>query len=147
AVFGTLDKVRLEGLKVGPNITGVSADIGFAQTIEALLMMQPDVRNVVVVSGTAESDTKYLAKARTQFRNFEGRLQFTYLTDLPMAELEHRLANLPDHTVVYFLTLYRDGAGQMFVLTDSSARVAKASRVPTYVIADRFLEEGSVGGF
>jgi len=147
AVFGTLDKPRLEGVKVGPSITGVLSDVGFGQTIEALLIMQPDVRNVVVVSGTAEIDTKYLAKARTQFRNFEGRLQFTYLTDLPMAELENRLANLPDHTVTFYLTLFRDGAGQTFVLTDSAARVGRASRAPTYSFVDRFLEEGSVGGF
>lgn len=147
AVFGTLEKSRIEGLKLGTNITGILADVGFGATLEAALRMQPDVRNVVVVSGSSEIDAKNLTKAQTQFRSFEGRIEFTYLTGLPMDELEQRLATLPEHTIIFYITLYRDGAGQAFTLMDSVARVARASRLPTYSIIDRLIEAGSIGGF
>jgi len=109
--------------------------------------MQPDVRNVVVVSGSSQIDDKNLTKAQTQFHSFEGRVEFTYLTGLPMEELEQRLANLPEHTIIFYITLYRDGAGQAFTLMDSVARVATASRLPTYSVIDRLIEAGSIGGF
>src|SRR6185369_11328097 len=67
-VFGSLEKNRIEGLTLGPNITGILMDAGFGATLEAALKMQPDVRNVVVVSGASEVDAKHLAKARSQFR-------------------------------------------------------------------------------
>lgn len=146
-VFGTLDKSRIDTVNLKPNITGVLADYNFGTTLDAALRMQPDVRSVTVVAGTSPSDVKYLAKAQSEFRRFESRVEFTYLTDLPMAELESRLAKLPEHTITFYVSLYRDGAGQAFVLMDSMARVTKASTAPTYSVVDRFMEAGSIGGF
>lgn len=146
-VFGTIEKSRIEGLKLGPNITGILIDAAFGATLEAALRMQPDTRNVVVVSGSSQIDDKNLTKAQTQFHSFAGRVEFTYLTGLPMEELEQRLANLPEHTIIFYITIYRDGAGQVFTLMDSVARVAKASRLPTYSVIDRLIEAGSIGGF
>jgi len=147
AVFGLLEKSRIEGLKLGPNITGVLVDAAFGATLEVALRMQPDTRNVVVVSGSSQIDDKNLTKAQTQFHSFEGRVEFTYLTGLPMEELEQRLANLPEHTIIFYITLYRDGAGHGFTLMDSVARVARASRLPMYSVIDRLIEAGSIGGF
>lgn len=146
-VFGTLDESRIGEVKLGSNVTGVLEDYAFGKTLEAALHIQPELRNVVVVSGTSPSDVKYLAKARTQFHPFEGRLQFTYLTDLPMEELANRLATLPADTIVLFITVYRDGAGHSFTQMDAVGRVAQAASVPTYCQADRFLEVGCFGGF
>lgn len=147
AVFGSLERSRMERLKLGPNITGILADAGFGATLEAALRMQPSVRNVVVVSGSSEIDATYLAKAQSQFHSFAGRVEFTYLTGLRMEELEQRLATLPDHTIIFYITVIRDGAGQAFTLMDSAARVARASRFPTYSVVDRLIEVGSIGGF
>ena len=146
-VFGTLDQSRLAEIKLGPNITGVTTDIEPGKTLEAALRMQPDVQNVIVVSGTSPIDAKYLAQAQSQFRSFEGRVQFTYLSDLPIEALEKRLSELPENTITFYVTLFRDGAGQSFSLMDSVARVARASSVPTYSFVGHFLEVGSVGGF
>ena len=146
-VFGTLEKSRIEGLKLGPNITGVLVDAAFGATLEAALRMQPDTRNVVVVSGCSQIDAKNLTKAQTQFHSFAGRVEFTYLTGLRMEELEQRLANLPEHTIIFYITIYRDGADHAFTLMDSVARVATASRLPTYSVIDRLIEAGSIGGF
>lgn len=146
-VFGTLDKSRIEGLTLGPNITGGLADFDFKNTLEAALRMQPDVRKVVVVVGTSPIDASYLPKVRTELRNFEGRVEVTYLTDLSMEELEKRVANLPADTVILYSTFYRDGAGQSFTQMDAIGRIAQVSSVPTYCHADRFLEVGCMGGF
>jgi PAS domain S-box-containing protein len=146
-VFGNAEKTRLKGLNLRPNITGVMLDVRFGPTLDAALRMQPDVQRVVVVGGTSEIDVKYLDKARTEFRSFEGRVEFTYLIGLPMEELEKRLARLPEQTITFYVCLFRDGSGQPFILMDSMARVAKASNVPTYGVMDRFIEAGSIGGF
>ncbi|HYV09797.1 MAG TPA: ABC transporter substrate binding protein [Pyrinomonadaceae bacterium] len=146
-VFGTLDQSRLKEIKLGPNITGVLTRNEMGKTLDAALRMQPDVRHVIVVSGTSPIDAKYLAIARSEFQSFEGRVQFTYLNDLPIQALEKRLSELPEHTIIFYVTLFRDGAGQSFSLIESVARVAKAASVPTYSFVDRFLAVGSIGGF
>ena len=146
-VFGALDQSRLKEMKLGPNITGVLTNNEMWKTLDAALSMQPDTRNVIVVSGTSPIDARYLAIARSQFQRFEGRVQFTYLNDLPIQALEKRLSELTDHTIIFYVTLFRDGGGQSFSLMDSVARVAKASSVPTYSFVDRFLDVGSIGGY
>ena len=148
-VFGTMDKTRFAGItsSLKPNVTGVLFDPNFAATLDLALRIQPDSHNVVVIAGSAENDSSYLASARTQLRRFEGRVEFTYWTGLPMEELEKRLAALPAHTVILYLTVNRDGSGQSFTPVEALARIEKASQVPIYVILDRFIGGGSVGGF
>lgn len=145
-VFGTLDKDRFPDVKLGSNVTGVLGEFAIGKGLDAALQMQPNLRNAVVVSGTSPADARYLAKARMEFHRFEGRVQFTYLTDLPMEELEQRLAKLPADTSVFFITIYRDGAGHSFAQMDAIARVAQAASVPTYCHTDRFLELECTGG-
>lgn len=148
-VFGTLEKIYLERLKpsLRPNITGVLANLGFGITLEAALRIQPDVKRVVVVSGGSENDLVYLAKAREEFKSFEGRVEFDYLINSPIEEIENQLRTLPDQAIVFYVTFYGDGAGRRFTLVDSMARVAKASRVPTYGVISHFIDAGSIGGF
>jgi hypothetical protein len=104
------------------------------------------MRSVVVISGSAENDSKYLG-AVPQMQKFEGRVELMYWTGLPMEEMEKRLAALPPHTVILYLTVNRDGSGVSFTPTEALARIAKASQVPVYVMADRFIGGGALGGF
>ena len=142
-----LDQSRLEGLQLGPNITGVLTDLRFDKTLEAALTMQPNVRKVIVVAGTSEGDKKYLAKAKDQLRAFEGRVEFTYLIDSTMEEVENQLAKLSDDTITFFISFYRDKADHAFPPVEAMARVSNASPVPTYGPVDRYIDFGSIGGY
>ena len=148
-VFGTMDKTRFAGMVPGlkPNVTGTLWDPNFAATLDLALRIQPDLHNVVVIAGSAENDLSYLANARTQLRGLEGRLELTYWTGLPMSELETRLAELPPHTAILYLTFNRDGSGQSFTPVEALAQIEKVAKVPIYVMLDRFIGGGSVGGF
>jgi len=148
-VFGTTDKTRFESIRASlkPNVTGVLFDVNSAATMELVMRIQPDMHNVVVIAGSGGNDSNYLAKARTQLRRFEGPLQLTYWNGLPMTELEQRLPGLPAHTAILFLTLNRDGSGESFASAEALARIAKVSQVPIYVLFDRFIGAGALGGF
>ena len=62
-------------------MTGLLVRRIFAPTLEIALRLQPDTRQVFVVGGTSEFDRHLQAAARREFRPFERRLSFTYLTD------------------------------------------------------------------
>jgi PAS domain S-box-containing protein len=148
-VFGTTDKTRFEAIRyrLKPNVTGVLFDLDFAATVDLALKVQPDLHSVVVIAGSAENDLNYLANARTQLRNIEGRVELMYWSALPMVEMETRLAALSPHTVVLYLTVNRDGSGKSFTPTEALDRIVKASPIPIYVMADRFIGGGPLGGF
>ena len=129
-----------------PNSTGVTAELNLASSLELAVQLQPDLRHVFVVSGAEAANRVNVGMAREQFRSFEPRLEFTYLTGLPTEELERRLASLPAHSVVYFLVVYRDGQDENFEPLAYLRRVAEVAAAPTYCWVDSAMDQGIVGG-
>jgi len=131
-----------------PNSTGVIAHVDYGGTLKLALNLQPDLRRVVVVSGaengSGEPDSVRIARA--QFQAFESRLRFDYLTALPAEELESRLASLPDHSIIYYLSVSRDGAGQNFHPLAYLDRLASVANAPIYCWVDSAMDHGIVGG-
>ena len=129
-----------------PNSTGVVIELDLRGTLVFAEALQPDLRQVFVVSGTAPGDKDYESRAREQFRSFEPRLAFTYLSGLTTKDLEGRLAALPEHSAVFYVLVDRDGAGENFHPIEYLDRVAKVANAPTYCWVDSAMDHGIVGG-
>jgi signal transduction histidine kinase len=61
-------------------------------------------------------------------------------------DLEARLATLPDRSIVYYLVVYQDGAGEQFAPMTYTDRISAAARAPTYSWSDALIDHGIVGG-
>ena len=127
------------------NSTGVKAALNLSDTIALALELQPDTRHVFVISGTG-TDAFYASAAQTQLRPFEKRLTFTYLSGLITSELESRLRTLPEHSIVYYLVVNRDGAGEDVHPLNYLDRVAAIANAPTYSWVDSAMGHGIIGG-
>ena len=128
------------------NTTGVVFPLNMKSSIDIAIQLHPDLRHVFVVSGVSDSDRYYQDLAREQFRTYDDRLDFTYSSGLAMPDLLRRLAELPQHTIVYFLSLFDDGHGSKFDELTALDRVVAVASVPTYVWSDTSEGHGSVGG-
>jgi signal transduction histidine kinase len=129
-----------------PNSTGLIGDLNLQGTVALAAELQPDLRQVFVVSGAEIVDKQYERQARAQLQSFESQLTFIYLSGLPTRELESRLASLPGHSIVYFLLVSRDGAGQNFHPLEYVDRVTSVANAPTYCWVDSAMDHGIVGG-
>ena len=128
------------------NSTGLINPLHFSRSIDLALALQPDLKRVYVVSGAGALDRRNESQARAEFRPFEGRVEFTYLSGLVMQDLEARLRTLPPHSAVFYVVVSQDGAGEHFQLMASLSRVASAANAPTYSWADAAVDAGIVGG-
>ena len=126
--------------------TGIVVERRFDKTVRLMLALQPDVRNVFVVSGANDSDRQFEMLARAQFRPFEPRLAFVYLAGLAAGDLESRLARLPPHSAVYYLLVYQDAAGENFHPLEYLSDIARIASAPTYSWVDSAMDRGAVGG-
>ena len=145
-VFCAVAKQQVEALKPSPNSTGVVAWIDVQGTLEAALRLQPGTRRVVVVGGTAKTDRVFQQIAREALRPYEGRLEVTFLTDLPMADILQRVSSLPPQTLVIYLSMFRDSTGHDFMPVEALERVAQAAKAPVYALWETLLGYGIVGG-
>src|SRR5262245_45156428 len=129
-----------------PNSTGVSGELNLADTLALATQLQPDTRQVFVVSGAETANAINESVARAQFVPYEPHLEFTYLSGLATEALEARLAALPQHSIVYYLVVYRDGQGESFEPLAYLDRVTAAASAPAYCRVDSALDHGVVGG-
>jgi PAS domain-containing protein len=101
--------VRARNLPDG--VAGVVSRYDLGQTAQLALQLQPDARHLVVVTGASALDKVWEERARRTLRTYEERLDIRYLSSLPMPQLLQQLGQLPSHTIVLYLTTFRDGAG------------------------------------
>ena len=129
-----------------PKAAGISIPGSVDATLRLALDLQQDTRRIAIVTGSSQRDKTLAEEARKGSSTFENRVAFTWLTDLSLPELRDQLARLPDHTVVLYLTLFLDAAGNRFTPQEALDQFAPASRVPIYGYYDTYLGHGIVGG-
>lgn len=144
-VFAGLVRRNFQPMNVGANTTGVKAYLEGKPTLDLALQLHPDTRQVVVVAGDANFDKLFLADWRQEFSD-EKRVEFTYLDGLGIEELQQKLAQLPDHTIILYLNFGKDPAGNRFTNRESLALFAPHSAAPIYGVWELGFGYGTVGG-
>ena len=143
AILGKLP----EGSGPDKYVTGVVGALRPKETLTAALHMLPKTEHVVVVGGMGGFDRAFEEIAKQGFREFESKLDFTYLTNLTMPALLERLEHLPDNTIVYHTAITQDAAGERFIDSAQSVPlVAGAANAPVFVMDDVDLRSGTLGG-
>jgi PAS domain S-box-containing protein len=145
-VFTSVDRSAADDVALTENVTGTWLNVSWAGTLDVALRLQPETREVMVITGTSGLDRVWQAEARRQLERYASRVQLTYLTDLPLVEVERRVARLTAGTIVLLGPFTRDTTGQDLVAREVYQRIPAAAAVPAYGPADTMLGAGIVGG-
>jgi signal transduction histidine kinase/ABC-type uncharacterized transport system substrate-binding protein len=137
---------KIEELRSRLNCTGVFESVNLRATLDLALKLQPGTSQVFVVSGASEFDRAYEKEFRDQARGLEGRLTFNYLCDLPLEEMQKRVAGLSEGSIVYYLMVTQDSTGNKFIPQDSLRKVTSAANAPVYIWFGGHMEQGVIGG-
>jgi len=147
-LFGGLSGAPLKDVNLDSQFTGVWDRVEPTETLEVALRLQPDTEHVVVVGGMDAFDLELESWFHERLHSYESKLDFTYLTNIPMAQLLERLRKLPPHTIVLLAHIGLDGAGTHFVgASQADPMIVKAANAPVYGPSDVDLGHGEVGGY
>jgi signal transduction histidine kinase len=123
------------GVVIGDNATDV---------LEDALRLRPGTMSVALVAGTAPND------AHNEFyralESYAGRVELIDLTKLPMQETLARVGSLPPDTIILYSSIFRDGAGQIFVPREALSLISAAANQPVFGLYDSYMGYGIVGG-
>ena len=145
-VFASIDASTIKGKTLPANVTGVLIKRTYSPTLDVVLRLQPETRDVFVVGGAAPFDRFLQTFVRRDLQSFEGRIGIHYLFGLTMDEWLTRLSSLPEHSAILYVSVLRDGSGRRFVPADALSSIAAAANAPVYVFLDQYVGLGAVGG-
>ncbi len=145
---GSLEE-SIGDLKLGPGFTGVWMVLEPAKTLDAALQLQPDTKQVIVVNGASPFDKSIESLVRKDMEGYQNKLQFTYLSGLPMSDLMARLRQTPNHTIILYGAVSQDATGKVFInATQSLPMVVGVANAPVFTfLGDTLVGQGSVGGY
>lgn len=133
--------------KLDSRFTGSWVKLEPQKTIEVALRLFPNTRHVVVVGGSSAFDRVVLSLTREALDSFHTRADVSYLTDMEMGKLLEQLQHQPENSIVLYVSVFQDAAGNRFVnATTALPMVAAASNVPVFGMSDTYLGHGIVGG-
>lgn len=145
-IFLAVEQREVKARKLPPDVIGVPVKLDLTSTLALALRLHPDTQHVFVVAGASKFDAYWTAEAKQVFRAYDGKREFIYLTELPMADLLIKVANLPDRSIVYYLNVMQDGSGKVVVPAEVLSRLAQVANAPIYGHVDTYVGRGVVGG-
>lgn len=144
-VFCGVNYFRQEDLKNDRLITGVVEAVDIKKSLEIALRLHPGTQKIVVINDltlTGRANRNLLDGVLPDFENVE----FEFLDDINMSELEERVSRLPSDNLILLLSFNRDKSNNVFSYEESIRRIAAKARVPLYSVWDFYLGSGIVGG-
>ena len=144
-IFYFVDSRELPA-KLPPNMTGVASTIDYGAILDLALQLKPNTRQVFYVGGVNSWEELWRGFAEDDFKRFAGRVEVTYLNDMPLPDLLDRLARLPANSAVIYSEILRDASGHVYVPARVCPLIAAASNAPVYGPFDTYVGCGIVGG-
>ena len=102
--YGDVDALR--DWEPGRPITGVLGKVDLSGTAELILRLQPSAREILVISGASPSDQWLQAIARSQLDQLRKKVKLTYMDSATAEDVIGSVAQVPDGTVILFLSMY-----------------------------------------
>ncbi len=140
------DESRFEGRR---GYTGVVEKIDLGSTIEIILKIQPQTKQIVFVHDLTDAGRSYRREAEAIEMDYANRVTFQYLGDEPglsETELLQALEKLSPDSAVYFLGFFRDRQGQPLEPEHIVPLMCEHSPAPIFTFSDGLFFEGMVGG-
>ena len=134
-------------IKNRPDFVGVDERPSFAETIELILKLHPDTKNIIAIhddSITGQLNSSDFHNAATRFAK---HVSFSYYAGKRIDELVQNVSRLQHGTViVYFASFALDAQGGRVSSIDTLKQVSRVSKVPIYGGWEFNLGHGIVGG-
>ena len=145
-LIAAIDQRWLGDAPLGANETAVASSNDFPGTVEDILQLLPETKQVFMVMGSGQSGRIWHQEISQKFTRFRDRVSFIWSDEMSLAEILRRCASLPDHSAIFYVMFGTDAAGAAYaderVLSDLHA----AANAPLFAAHGVYMGSGIVGG-
>ncbi len=133
-VFGAVRAESAEALSLPEDTMGVVSHFDVKGTVELARRLQPDARDIVVVTGSADFDRAWQAIAGDELASLPDDFEVTFLSNRTVEGFSESVQKLTPETIPMLLTVVQDAEGKRFIPRDVAGQLAQASGAPSYAV-------------
>jgi PAS domain S-box-containing protein len=144
-LFSGVSGARMRNLVNQPLLTGIFDDADIAANVGLLKKLRPVLKQVFIIHDQSRTG---LAQANS-VREWQGlfpELQFTFLSDLPVEDIQTQLSKLGPADGVIALAFNRDKNNRVFDHFEAATIWGRYSPVPVLVKDEEMMAPGILGG-
>ena len=146
-IFCSVGAPTLEGITLPRDVVGVVSDFDWGKTLQLASRLQPEARDVVIISGAAEYDKIWERDALRTLETYIDKYKTMHLAGLAYGEMLERVSRLPANTIILNVPVFADGSGQRRVPPEVRADIARVSSAPVYSAMATTFGHGIIGGY
>ncbi|MDD2390900.1 MAG: ABC transporter substrate binding protein [Desulfobacterales bacterium] len=124
--------------------TGVCEQPNLRASIETVLRLHPDTRQIAVIMDRTKTGRKTYENMLKIIPEYQNAIKFTYFDNMDV--VIEKIRNLPPKSIVLYTPFFRDASGTFFEYDRNLSIISEICRVPIYGITDFSLGDGIVGG-
>jgi PAS domain S-box-containing protein len=145
--INNFDKNWFDSSNIKKRTTGVIEAVDIEKNIQLIQKLHPNLSKLLVINDTTTTGKSIKKEFDKVYEKYKDQIKVEYTDKFEIANLQHRLKQLDQNSVILFMLLFRDETGQTFTFKDGLKAVEKSTQVPIYGLWDFYLEHGLVGGF
>lgn len=147
-VFAGLNNFDPERIAGEPNMTGVTEQVDFRNTLALALDLHPEANRVIVLTGDTLTGRLNGNAVEALSRVFADRAGFEFWTDPHLDAVLDRLSAVPPRSAIVLpLGWLTDAEGRRVPVEDTARRFNAATENPVYSAWEHWLGYGAIGGF
>lgn len=145
-VFTAVEPRLLRPEFLRSNATLVTQKVNIPGMVEDILQLKPDTTHIAVVFGASPLEQFWASECRREFQAFTPQVDFIWLNDLSLDQMQERVRALPPHSFILFVMLVMDAAGVPY---DNDAALKALHAVANAPLFGYFASQfglGAIGG-
>ncbi|GAB6150524.1 ABC transporter substrate binding protein [Clostridium novyi] len=144
-VFCGINEFSDDLIKNKKNCTGVVEKIDVDSTISSIFTMQPNTKNIVVVTDSSTTGKSNEESAKKVISKYKERVNVYFCKDITQKEFYNKLKGLSSDTVILYIGQFRDDNYDVIPFS-KSGKILEKCKYPIYVCWDFLFEKNVVGG-
>ena len=145
-VFCGVNYYKPSMLRSHPNVTGMVENIDQTGTIEAMLKIHPETREILVLHDYTVTELANKKEMEDLIPRLSGRIRVRFIKNLPVAEIMEELKHLKKGSLVLMKAFSTDRDGSVSGVEEITELVCRNSPVPVYGRQIARLGYGIIGG-
>ncbi len=146
-VFGAVSATSLRNRVLPSDVKGVVNSFDVRKTIDLALTLQPDAKEIVVMTGSSGFDRNWRATARDALTDSYRGVPVSYKSELTISGFKAVAGALSRKTILLVLNIFEDSDGRKFYPRDATQAIADVSTAPIYTVYSSHFGAGPIAGY